>query len=189
MSYPLVVHETYFEPNISRLLLPIQLEKARCTVLIENACRNMSLTRTGPRTFTAKFLQNLSNVDRECFNATIGERVVFRANGVTEMLFVKALTADGLQLTYPDLRDFTKQQNSNEGPLCTSFIYRAKDLTLYANFRLANFRFKVQETAIIDGWTACGGTWFEGEGNKQLGLPMVIIDTMFRSYLYIVAFH
>jgi hypothetical protein len=168
-------HFFYLILIIYRILLPVELERARTNFLIKSANRNVELTQTSPTSFYAKFLTPLGTNDLLFLGATVGEKVIFKKWSQKEELFVSSLDKErGLKLEYPDKSGFTNQTEQNFGPPPESFIFDANNLNLHAHFTMSNFKYRLLETGAIDGLTALGGRWFFGENISKIGTPMVI---------------
>lgn len=171
-----ISHHVHKLPFCSlRLLLPIQLEKARLTFFLTRARRNFQITRRGRTAFEAESLHPLGHDDLQYLGATVGEKVVLTYQGRRETLFVSKMTSRGLLLSYPDDRDFAVNNNGTIGPNENSFLHAPQDLVCFARFHLAPFTYKVMETAVIDGLTAFGPTWFGDRPVRMTGLPLVCI--------------
>lgn len=162
-----------FKISKFRLLLPIELEKARLTYLLRNARRHFTVTRRGSTDFVAEAVTPLNRDDLKYLGATVGEKIELIYQGRKEKLFVSKLTSTGLLLTYPNERDFTRNAGGEIGPLETSFLHDPRNLYCEGQFHLAPFTFKILETSVIDGLTALGPALF-GENEVRLtGLPLV----------------
>jgi hypothetical protein len=97
----------------------------------------------------------------------------FHKHNKTEQLFVTSMDDAGLNLNYLVRSGFTKTENNYNGPHPESFLYKARDLEMHGTFHMADFKFKLLETAVIDGLTACGKTYFEGKDVTICGTPLV----------------
>lgn len=166
-----------------RLLLPIQLEKARLRCLLAKASGRAYVTehRQGLKYFL-DFDGKLDREDLLCLMATVGEQVTLRArNGRKEDLFVASMTATGLVLVYPIKSHFTRNDNNQgrDGPHPSSFLINAKQTPVHANFFLAPMTYKVMETGVIDSVSALGEDWFGKRVVRMIGLPLVSIHFFF----------
>lgn len=166
---------SYYLYCIFRLLLPIELEKARLTFLLSCANRYMIVSRKSQLTFLAEFEYPLERHDVQCLMAAVGEKVVLRRDGQSEELFVSSLSERGLLLKYPVNTDFTSTHNAavQLGPDDSSFLARPGRLRVSARFYLAKLTFKVLLTSVIDGVTGCGQEWFGRVPVLMCGLPLV----------------
>jgi hypothetical protein len=162
-----------------RLLLPIALEKARMTFLLDYSNRNVELSRVGnTNKFKAIFPLELSKEDIIAITATVGCSVMFRetdSNGKkwVETLFVTKFHDNTLNLTYPSRSGFTKEDDNNDGPHQSSFLYSASNFVSRAHFKVPVMEFKLLETGVIDAMTSCGHLWFEDEAKPNSGKPLV----------------
>jgi hypothetical protein len=163
--------------NFYRLLLPIQLSRARLTFLLECAGGRFLLTQSSKneRLFLAQFWSPPEQQDMEIFNATVGEQMtVVGNNKQVRVFFVRGIKKYGLVIHYPDKSGFTKSSSSAHDLTQDRFLNGARDLQVSATFQVAELKYKVLETAAIDGLTACGTTWFQGKRMDCRGCPMVI---------------
>jgi hypothetical protein len=165
--------------TIRRLLLPIALEKARMTFLLEYASRHMFFTRIGKTSkFTAVVPGELSIDDITALSAAVGCSVQLlprnvRGKTVEELLFVTCFEGNVMSLTYPSRSGFTKEEECQDGPQRDSPLHGANNLYLRANFMVPVMEFKLLETGVIDAMTSCGHQWFEDELNPNSGKPLV----------------
>lgn len=160
---------------IFRLLLPIELEKARLKFLLSCANRHVIVSRRSQLTFLAEFEYPLERHDVQCLMAAVGEKVVLRRDGQSEELFVSSLSERGPLLKYPVNTDFTSTHNAavRLGPDDNSFLAQPGRLRVSARFYLARLTFKVLLTSVIDGVTGCGQEWFGRGPVLMCGLPLV----------------
>jgi hypothetical protein len=165
--------------TIRRLLVPIALEKARMTFLLEYASRHMFVTRIGNTSkFKAVVPGELSVDDITALTATVGCSVQLtprnvRGKTTDELLFVTRFEGNVMSLTYPSRSGFTKEDERLDGPQEDSPLHGANNLFLRANFLVPVMEFKLLETGVIDAMTACGHYWFEDELHPNSGKPLV----------------
>lgn len=160
-----------------RLLLPIQLEKARLRCLLAKASGRGYVTEhvQGLKYFL-DFDGKLEREDLICLMAAVGEQVTLRSrNGRSEDLFVASMTATGLVLVFPIRSHFTRTGNTSgrDGPRPSSFLWDARQTPVHARFSLSPMTYKVMETGVIDGVSACGEDWFGKRVVRMIGLPVV----------------
>jgi hypothetical protein len=166
------------------LLLPVCLEKARLHFLLEKAKRYVYVTQTGPVTFVAKVTSRdaeSKNQDRlgvvlhmndvTALTAAVGGVVSLgsydgRGAWQQQECYVRALKDDTMHLSLVDRSGFTKKEKKPKGLHPNSCLRGAKNLEMYATFKLAEMEFKLQETGIIDSLTACGWKWFGNHADQ-----------------------
>lgn len=152
------------------------------TFLLRSARRHFYVTRTDKLTFVAKVVVPMDRDALKFVGATVGERVVLTYQGRKEELFVSAMITNGLLLTYPNRRDFTRNADVATGPQQGSFLYDARDLFCLGDFFMAPFSYKIMETSVIDGLTALGPAWFGDREVAMTGLPVVsVLCLQFRT--------
>jgi hypothetical protein len=191
---------TYIQFTIRRLLLPIALEKARMTFLLQYASRHVFVTRIGNTSkFVAVVPGELSLDDITALSAAVGCSVMFlprnvKGKIVEELLFVTRFEGNVMSLTYPSRSGFTKEEECLDGPQRDSPLHDAKNLFMRANFIVPVMEFKLLETGVIDAITTCGHYWFEEELNPNSGKPLVYSNLLvlvlpFKRTLHFGQFH
>jgi hypothetical protein len=144
----------------------------------------MYVTQTGPVTFVAKVASceaAASNQDRVGVGLHMNDVTALTAavGGVVSLgsydgrgawqqqdCYVRALKDDTMHLSLVDRSGFTKKEKKPTGLHPNSCLRGAKNLEMYATFKLAEMEFKLQETGIIDSLTACGWKWFGNDADK-----------------------